>query len=218
MGWVPMQHKDVLIVARTSMHKRTFRNLAAPFIITNENEQRAIPPSLTAFRTREPGVAHLYSVEAAKGTILFLSYIEWESGKCEVRTEEVESDAASVQRLTHGLRLGVERALYDGTSFDCAALRSARLKDDDTWSNLFDLSLREIDLAADYPAVQSLREMGVAHILKGHEMPGRTKRRTSREFALYPKGDQLIPLNIFLITRLMPLLNKIRRTEQLRLF
>lgn len=192
--------------------------MTIPFKITNENERRAIPQTLTVFRTREPGVAHLYSVEAAKGTILFLSYIEWESGNCEVRTEEAESNAASVKRLTHGLRLGIERVLYNGTYYDSAALRSARLKDDDTWSNLFDLSLREIDLAAEYPAVQSLRELGVEHILKGHEIPGRTKRRMSREFALYPKGDQEIPLNIFLITRLMPLLNKIRRTEQLRLF
>lgn len=189
-----------------------------PFKLTNEGDVRPLAPALTAFRTKEPGTAYLYSVEAAKGTMLFLSYVEWESGNREVRVEEVESDVSNVTRLTHGLRLSIERVDHNGQPFDCIALRSARLNDDDAWSNLYDVSSREIDMAAGFPAMQALTALGVEYVLKGHELPGRAGRRTKREFALYPRKDQVIPLNAFVITRLMPLLNRIRRTEQMKLF
>ncbi|MBK7084836.1 MAG: hypothetical protein IPH53_09285 [Flavobacteriales bacterium] len=144
-------------------NSRIMSAMVLPFTITNENSSRELPPSLTAFRTREPGDAHLYSVAAAKGTLLFLSYVEWESGNREVRVEEVESDVSNVHRLTHGLRLSIERVLFDGRWYDCFALRSARLNSDDTWSNLYDVSPRAIDEAAGYPAMQALAELGVEH-------------------------------------------------------
>jgi hypothetical protein len=186
-----------------------------PYLLNNENNVRELAATHTAFRTNEPGVAHLYSVEATKGTMIFLSYVKWESGNCEVRVEEVESDVAGVYRLSHGLRLSIERVLFDGHYYDCIALRSARFNTDDTWSNLYDLSLREIDVAAGFPAVEALTEMGVQHIVNGRQL---NRRSTNRQFALFPVRDQLIPLHAFLITRLMPLLNRIRRSEQMKLF
>ena len=189
--------------------------MVLPFTITNENSSRELPPSLTAFRTREPGDAHLYSVAAAKGTLLFLSYVEWESGNREVRVEEVESDVSNVHRLTHGLRLSIERVLFDGRWYDCFALRSARLNSDDTWSNLYDVSPRAIDEAAGYSAMQALAELGVEHVVKGDKLVGKARHR---HFALFPVRDQIVPMNAFMITRLLPLLYRIRHSEQMRLF
>ena len=192
--------------------------MAAPYRLVNEGEQRVLPISPTSFRTREPGTAELYSVQAEKGTFLFLSYVKWESGLCEVRVEEAESNVDRVYRLTHGLRLSIESVHYADTWYDAVALRSARIQEDGTWSNLFDVSLPEIDKAADFPAIDRLKELGVQHIIHAHEIPGRTTRRTRRLFALYPKGDREIPLNAFIITRLMPLLNRVLRSDQLKLF
>ena len=192
--------------------------MVLPFTIANEENVRVLDTSITAFRTKEPGIAHLYSVEAAKGTMLYVSYVEWESGNREVRVEEVESHVSGVYRLAHGLRLSIERVLLDGRNYDCIALRSARLNDDDTWSNLYDLSSREINVAAGFDAMAALAELGVTHVMKGHELPGKEGRRTKREFALYPVRDQLVPLNAFVITRLMPLLNRFRRSDQMKLF
>lgn len=132
-----------------------------PYLLINEQNVRALTPAHTAFRAHEPGVAHLYSVEATKGTLIYLSYVVWESGHREVRVEEAESDAASVARLTHGLRLSIERVVFQDNNYDCIAMRSARLNADDSWSNLYDLSLRQIDLAAGFQAVGTLRELGV---------------------------------------------------------
>ncbi|MCU0318455.1 MAG: hypothetical protein MUE88_00035 [Flavobacteriales bacterium] len=186
-----------------------------PYLLKDENSSRVLPTSHTAFRTQEPGVAHLYSVEANKGTMIFLSYLEWESGNREVRVEEAESDLTIVHRLTHGLRLSIERVLFDGHYYDCIALRSARLNADDTWSNLYDLSLKQIDVAAGFDATAALREMGVRHFVNGRQL---NRRSVNRQFALYPYRDRSIPLNAFLITRLMPLLNRMRRSDQIRLF
>lgn len=186
-----------------------------PYLLINEHNVRALAPAHTAFRTHEPGVSHLYSVEATKGTLIFLSYVVWESGHREVRVEEAESDAASVARLTHGLRLSIERVVFQDHSYDCIAMRSARLNADDSWSNLYDLSLRQIDLAAGFQAVGTLRELGVQHFVNGLQL---NRRSVNRQFALYPPRDQQIPLHAFLITRLMPLLNRMRRSDQIRLF
>jgi hypothetical protein len=173
--------------------------MEVPYILIDEKDVRDIPLSPTAFRTKEPGVGHLYSLEAVKGTMLFLSYIQWESGNCEVRVEAVESDVDSVHRLTHGLRLSIERVDYQQGTFDAIPLRSARIQEDGTWSNLFDLSLRAIDDAAGFAAIDALRELGVAHIIKGHEIPAKAARRTQREFALYAPRDQLIPIHASLL-------------------
>ncbi len=70
------------------------------------------------------------------------------------------------------------------------------------WSNLFDPSLRAIDGAAGFAAIDALRELGVAHIIKGHEIPAKAARRTQREFALYAPRDRVIPVHAFIITRL----------------
>lgn len=189
--------------------------MTIPFTLTNENNIRELAPSLTSFRTREPGIAHLYSVEAAKGTLLFLSFVEWESGNREVRVEEVEADVGALYRLAHGLRLSIERVLFEGRWYDCFALRSARLNSDDTWSNLYDISPRAIDEAAGYPAMQALGELGVEHVVKGDKLVGKARHR---HFALYPVRDQIVPMNAFMITRLLPLLYRIRHSEQMWLF
>ena len=192
--------------------------MEVPYTLIDEKEIREIPISPTAFRTNEPGLGHLYSVEAAKDTMLFLSYIHWESGNCEVRVEAVQSDVESVHRLTHGLRLSIERVVYGNGTFDAIPLRSARIQDDGQWSNLFDASLREIDEAAGFPAIDSLKELGVNYIIKGHEIPAKARRRTRREFALYKPKVEAIPVHAFIITRLMPLLHKVRRSNQIKLF
>lgn len=190
-----------------------------PYVIEPWDKPEELAISHTAYRTREPGIAHRYSLEAVKDTYLILSYVVWESGNREIRTDSSESWlGARVARMEHGLRLTIDRVEYEGERYDAVPLRSARIQQDGTWSNLFHVSLPALEKAAGIPAVEFLRSVGVRHFLKTHEFRTDGTRKSNLVHALYAPGERLPAIHAYAITRLLPLLNNMRRSNQLGLW
>lgn len=189
-----------------------------PFIIENFNEKRQYNREQTVAKTISSGEGEIYLVKIDNYDFL-LSYITWLDATEEVRCDFIGNNDKPLSRLYHGLRLEIKKCSYQKHLYNYCYLRQARIRNSDTaWSNLYSASKAKINEGAGFDAITYLMSNGLIMIEKAGVVLSAVGSHCNDLLALFEQNNKIIPVNIFAITRILPILNNYYNDRQLNIF
>lgn len=189
-----------------------------PYTINHFGKLQNYVNEQTASKTISSGVGEFYNIQINSQDLLIV-HIKWHDGNEEIRGDYGATKSSALARLEHGLRMSIKTCSYKNKAYDYCFVRQARIRNTGTsWSNLYSASKLEIDAGAGFKAVQFLTETGVEHLEKAHEILGTTGSHSNDLVALYNPAKSIIPVHIYVITRILPIMNNYYNDSQLNIF
>jgi hypothetical protein len=189
-----------------------------PYTINHFGESKKYANEQTASKTISSGVGEFYNVKINSQDLLVV-HIKWHDGNEEIRCDYGDKKSNPLARLEHGLRMSIKTCSYKNKAYDYCFVRQARIRNTGTsWSNLYSASKLEIDAGAGFKAVQFLTETGVEHLEKAHELLGTTGSHSNDLVALYNLENSIIPVHIYVISRILPIQYNYYNDSQLNIF
>jgi hypothetical protein len=189
-----------------------------PYTIEEGAKAEKVTSQHTARKTVENGVRSWYLIETKFiPSASILSIINWDSGFMEIKADITDKGNTYLNRLERGLRIGIERYPFNAEYLQIR-VRQARVKpDSNNWSNVYKCNTHDLDSAAGFEASAFLASKCI-HFDNRHHLPHPQLYKSNDLFAIFKRSDIVLPVHIYTISRILPILNKKMSDDQLRLF
>lgn len=212
----PPHWTQVLETIEKKRRQRALRSAPAPtgtgdvptasgFVIELEPEQPVrVRETLSGERDVEASALPA-SIRCPGGAVLRLRYVGAENGERWVDCTAAENAVPELERLVHGLRLGV-RELDDELTIE---LGQARL-DDDGWSNVKMATSHELDAGAGVDVRKELMSVGATAFGTRAEMEGVTHNRRNYLCVTFPPEKPEVAILAYVLTRVAPIVDGVK--------
>jgi hypothetical protein len=138
------------------------------------------------------------------GFLLFLHDVLLENGERNITVGQNFTGEARMERLTRGLRLGIQQ---NASGLCSARLWQARVNADGTWSNRRAATLDQLNEGARMNVGEKLKELGARQIGTKGDLLGDTTKSRSHLYATFPSENTQAALAAYCLTTVLPLLN-----------
>lgn len=183
--------------------------------ISKKNEVITIPEGQTASKETASGKAEVFKVTGPRGTAVKIAVTSWKNGEADVKAFKVEGpiEISSLCRQSHihGGRLRIGIYPHDSRHF-FMDLRQARIQENSPnyWATACNATKGDLDKGSGLDSFAILRQAGGVEVGTREKVLMNKDRNRNRLCAVFEKKNVMFPAVAFTLTRVMPLLRKMK--------
>jgi len=194
-----------VVATKASTFKKPRSSFRCGPVVIKFREVRRNVLGHTCSGTKAVGYKFVFRVSFDRKEFVDIALGIWASEEMDVATEHVESAKPALNRLEHGLRMGVEPFTDDFWSVELRQARISDIKAAKPWSKCFKASMPELNAGAGMDVTRALRRIGAIHIGSKAAVRGDSGRRRDFICAVFNESDLWPPVVAYVLTRVLPL-------------
>jgi len=145
----------------------------------------------------------VYKITLGTESYLEVAVMTWMNGEQDVRVIKAVNVPESLERLKHGLRIGIHKS----GRLRWIELAQARMKSAN-WSTAYRASKSELDQGANLKVVRLLKKAGAVEIGTKEKVLGNSGRKRFYLCSTFKNNSNSVPIVAYVLTRILPIMNQ----------